>query len=414
MNEKRYELIFSLLSILLLILVILSVFVSKSYETFYFSETKLAPVDASAIVTGNNAPVITEYRPLSNSFSALGTSNLNFNASFVDIDHDSLTTEWFVDGNSLKQSIYFQGFGFDDFAFAFGCDVSGNRKVRLDVSDGFDLASVEWNINLILVPCDSGGGNGGGNGGTLTNVANFSLSKDLINVGILQGENERSTVFANNTGNMDLDFILEIIGLNNFARLNTLAFSLQPGNSQLIDINFDAPIESIPGIYTGGIAFKAGGIIKIINLIMEISDRGQLFDLKSELENSILFKGDWINASIQMTDISNLGNVEVLLEYFVKDFEDNEFKLEQENLKVNKFLEINREFSLPGNIQPGDYVFYSKLSYNDKIATTSNSFRLSSASFWYKMVIYFMWFILILFFIIFFLYLKKKKEEKEN
>lgn len=412
MNEKRYELIFSLLIILLLILVILSVFVPKSYETVYFSETRLAPVDASAIVTGNNAPVITEYKPLSKSFSVLGTNNLNFNASFVDIDNDPLTTEWFVDGNSLKQSIYFQGSGFDDFTFVFGCDVSGNRKVRLDVSDGLNLVSVEWNINLILVSCDSGGGNGGdgSNGGTLTNVVNFSLSKNLINVGILQGENERSTVFANNTGNIDLDFILEIIGLNNFVRLNTLAFSLQPGNFQLIDFNFDAPIESIPGIYTGGLAFKAGEIIKIINLIMEITDRGPLFDLKSELEKNILFKGDQINVSIQMTDISNLGNVEVLLEYFVKDFEDNEFKLEQENLKVNKFLEINREFNLPSNIQPGDYVFYSKLNYNDKIATTSNSFRLSSASFWYKMVIYFMWFILILFFIIFFLYLKERRE----
>jgi len=68
--------------------------------------------------------------------------------------------------------------------------------------------------------------------------------------------------------------------------------------------------------------------------------------------------------------------IDVIIEYFIIDFEGNEIKLGEETAGVRGTLTINRSFFIPKWLELGDYLFYTKLIYLDSIATSANRFTL--------------------------------------
>ncbi|NCN98631.1 hypothetical protein COU62_00320 [Candidatus Pacearchaeota archaeon CG10_big_fil_rev_8_21_14_0_10_35_219] len=402
--------VISLLGVLVLLSLVL-VSVPKTSDMMFSPGERLSPIDATVNVEDNNAPVITEHNPGDLSLNALGTDDLYFNVTFEDVDGDFLNVKWFVDGNDIKKTTGFLGSGFDEFDFNFGCGVKGDRKVKVEISDGFDLASVEWNIDLTLVACDSGGGSGGGGDGGL---ANFTVSRDLIDVDLKQGQELTQTLVVKNTGDVGLAISSSFVGSTNLFSVTPINFNLDSGSERAFDIIFDIPSSQQPGINTGGVTFKAGTVSRTVNLIINVLDSGILFDVNSELDSSILLKNDKIFANINMTDISNQGPVVVNTSYFIKDFEDNSFFLGSENLQVNGFLSLDREFEIPKELDYGRYLFYVELSYNDKKASSSNAFRLSPASLWYRALLISIAIILLIIAGLLAYYLYKKNREKKE
>ncbi len=416
MRDRGYNIVFSALMIFLLLLIVSLSFIPKTEEKILFSPNeRLAPIDVSVTINSNNAPVITDYYPVGLSFDASGDDDLYFNVTFGDLDGDSLSVEWFVDDNSIRAVI--DDDGFDEFNFNFGCDVSGDRVIRVEVSDGQDSDSVIWNINLALVACGDppgddpppGGGGPGPDGDD--KIRNFTLSRELVEVGILQNSSKRESVVITNNGDLLLKFDLSLVGLNDLLELNVNNFSLSPNDFQVVDINVDVSDDESPGVKTASLVIKSGSINKYVNFIIEVISNGALFDLKSELVNSVLTKEDVITAVITMTDISNLGEVDVVLEYFIKDFENNETKLGEENLIVNGNLEIERTFEVPEELELGNYVFYAKLNYQGNFATSSDTFKLTNIGFFYRLIVYLILIVILILIILLVFYALKKRKE---
>ena len=111
----------------------------------------------------NRPPTITSYYPLNLTFSALGTDLLYFNITKYDPDGTVPDSYWYVD-NVLVQ--YNSGNNSDELRYRLGCGVSGNHRVRVDITDGLLNDSIEWGPNIAYVNCpalspSSGGGGGG-------------------------------------------------------------------------------------------------------------------------------------------------------------------------------------------------------------------------------------------------------------
>jgi|GEM_PF-2539289 len=346
--------------------------------------TNLAPIDVSLTIGDNNAPEITGFSP-AQQVTADGDDNLYFSVNFIDLDGDLLNVKWYVDDNLIKETENL--INFDEFNFIFGCGVEGNREVLVIVEDDFDSDRFVWDIDLSLVACSSGGGGGGGSSNQSGN-SSFTISKSFIDVDLYVGESRRESFIVNNTGDFSLSFDLSPSGLEGIVSLSVEDFFLSSGNFRLIDVLFFPKNES-PGIYTGNILVKAGSLEGFVNLALTILDEESLFDISMNLTENILVEGDRINAKIELQELGNTGGAEVLLEYFIKDYKDYETKISEEGVFVNGFRVLEKSFDIPPELGFGDYLFYVKLSYDDKTAIASQQFRISSVNFWYKVILTF-------------------------
>jgi len=125
----------------------------------------------------------------------------------------------------------------------------------------------------------------------------------------------------------------------------------------------------------------------MVNFILEVLDSGPLFDLEAKVSDNLLTVKDNLNVLIYMEDISGLGEVEILVEYYVKDFNDNEISLGNEFLNVSGVLEVEKSFDIPDDLELGDYIFYVKLIYDERIAISSSPFEIVEVSPWYKVIV---------------------------
>lgn len=119
--------------------------------------------DFSLTVTNaNRAPSIIFYAPTELNLTAMGTQRLYFNITKYDPDQTIPDAYWYVDDVLVQYNL---GENYtDNFQYVFGCDVSGLKKVKAEVTDGLLNSSIQWNITVKNVPCQSGGGGGGGGG----------------------------------------------------------------------------------------------------------------------------------------------------------------------------------------------------------------------------------------------------------
>jgi len=266
----------------------------------------------------------------------------------------------------------------------------------------------------ICPPSGGNGGNGGGGGGGGSSRSEDSilLDKELIVLSLTKGIVQTETIILTNTGDRRLSFSLHVEGLERFIGLSETSFSLSSDESKEIFMTFLAKEDEASGLYTGKITVNTPDDNDHTNIVLQVIERDFLFDIISELEDNTLSSQEQLNALITMTNIGGLGKASVLLEYFIKDFENNEIKIGQDSFEVDGVLQIKKEFYLPESLIPGEYVFYTKLAYRDRAATSANVFSLIKGKGIFRTILIVL--ILALALIIFLLWERKKKKKKRK
>ncbi len=218
----------------------------------------------------------------------------------------------------------------------------------------------------------------GGGGGSTRHIVNFSIDKDLLDIKIKQGETKRENILIENTGDKNLMFNLEIQGLERFLILSEENFTLIPRESKEIHADFFVAETEPAGIHSGRIIVENQFTSLPITVVLEVKERAALFDIRSQLLDSVLARNQKLKAQISMEDIGDLSkSVDVTLEYFIEDFTGQRIKLEEETIGVYWIKDIKRKFSIPEGLEPGNYLFYVRLTYLDSIATSANRFTLT-------------------------------------
>jgi hypothetical protein len=247
---------------------------------------------------------------------------------------------------------------------------------------------------------------GGGSGGGTSSIADFELDKKIIELEIFQGQTKEEDIVIENTGQRDLKITLVPDLIDNFISLNGYEFFLPWKESRDIIVKVSADENDLPDSYIGKIIAKGSNIEREINFVIDVKERGPLFDITTELEKSVINQGSNVVSSIK---IFNLGveNINAILEYSIKDFKGNTILIKEESVFIEKELDLVRSFSSL-DIPPGNYVFYTKISYGNIVATSSQAFEIRKGSF-YTNYFYITLFVIIALFVIILGRSRKKK-----
>ncbi len=216
-----------------------------------------------------------------------------------------------------------------------------------------------------------------GGGGTTTIISKFILNKDLIKILIKQGESIREIIEVKNIGSTDLNISLTPDeSLRKFMIMSEERFILTPGESKQVFIDIFAKENEIPDAYTGRIIVKEkAGETKIINVIIEVKEKKPLFDMLIDVFLKQIRQGNNEIARIKVKNLGDLKNIDVSIYYSIKDFEGNVLSFREENIAIDNETEIIRNLKVPNDTFPGTYIFYSRVSYGNISASSTDTFK---------------------------------------
>ena len=80
-------------------------------------------------------------------------------------------------------------------------------------------------------------------------------------------------------------------------------------------------------------------------------------------------------AKVFILNLGNLQNIDVELEYDVRDFDGNTYTSKKESFVINESHKKELFLKIPIDIKIGGYVFYSKVSYEDISASSYDTFE---------------------------------------
>jgi len=224
--------------------------------------------------------------------------------------------------------------------------------------------------------CTQGGGVVGSSGGSTTSQEIFTVDKTLIKTLIKQGETSREIIEIKNNLDSTINFQIKS-SLNQFMVISEESFSLAPKSSKSLFIDIFAKQNEIPNAYTGRMTVTGNGITQIINLIIDVKERNPFFDVAVDILTKEVSAGGDAKAKFSISNLGDLNNMDISLYYAIKDFDGKVISFKEENIAINKELNLTRKLNIPKDTPVGDYVFYLKTSYNNITASSAENFKVT-------------------------------------
>ena len=231
--------------------------------------------------------------------------------------------------------------------------------------DGFSVYSIEE------TPTTTGAVTSGGK----KEISNFSLNKENIQVKLKQGETKIEEIIIKNTGDKKLEVFVENSKLKELLSVNQTELELETGESKAISLNIIAKNNTLPSLYIGKLIINAGDIKKEILVSIEIETKESLFDIKVNIskESLSILPGDNLTFEVNLYNLKK-NDIETSIEYIIKNENGEIITQEKEIVLVKEEETFIKTLKTPESILPGKYVLYIKVSYNGKIASSSELF----------------------------------------
>jgi len=390
------------------IIVLRDEFDGSTTNFLYMNDSELEVIESMVLENSNNGKII---------FNETINLTKEAIANIVDLDSNVNISFNRIEGNvtnftSLGKSatLYLYNLSFSNPRILKNgeiCDqachiisYSNDKTLIFNVSN-FSYYSAEETPSAGVTPVAQAGGSGG------AIPLNFTVDKDILKVSLKQGEIARETLKISNIGQSQLSFAVtpELIG--KFIAISEDSFSLKPGESKNLNIDFFAKEKEIPDAYIGRILVKSNGIIKAINVIIEVKERESAFDISTEVLSKEINAGGQAEARINIKNMGDLRNIDVSLYYAIMDFQQNILSFKEEQVFVRDELSLKRKLRTPANAPFGAYVFYSRVSYGNTSATSADVFMITE-----KLDILNIILILLIILTIILIYLTGRKNEK--
>jgi len=298
---------------------------------------------------------------------------------------------------------------------------SGNCYIVFYADDGVDITNSN-NVSLSVTQVTEEAPLRGGGPSAPEEVKDFSVNRDLIKLLLKQGGDKSELLIVKNIGDVKLEFVVDVSEISDFVIVDEYAFELASGEEKTLKFDFYASEIKAPDVYTGRIKITSEGIEKIINTIIEVLQKEALFDINLIIfpETKEVKPGEIVKANLTMINLGDLQDIDVELELIIKNMQGEIIDSKHETLAVlGKGINITRNFKLSKKIKPGDYVLYTKLTYNKSIATASDIFKVIEGEKPSKLVTGICWIILgillVLIILIYFIirkYIKIREERK--
>jgi len=227
-------------------------------------------------------------------------------------------------------------------------------------------------------------GEGGGGGVT---IRKFTIDKKSIKISLKQGETSYEEITIKNTDHSIFSFTISTPGIEEFVKISEKEFNLAPGEKKTIKLDFIAREEIIPELYIGNLIVQSGSTEKSIPIAIEIESSEPLFDIKLEIPRQFkrVLPGENVVAEIELYNLGDLERVDVNMDYIIKEEGTGKVILfEQDSLAVETQISFIKSFEIPEDTKYGNYIFYTRVNYNEKVASASDRFKVGEESLFLK------------------------------
>jgi hypothetical protein len=211
---------------------------------------------------------------------------------------------------------------------------------------------------------------------TSKKVKSYSVEPEYFKISLKQGSTETRLLKITNTGNTNLTFNLSVIGdIKNYVTLSESSFSVLPGETMKVTIDFSAEANSIPEEYFGDIKIESTELLNV-PVVLDIN----FYEIDFSLDINIyegyksVRPGNIVKANITLKNLKDILRDNLTLYYSIKDIYGNIYDSKQESINIESFYSFNGELTVPASSEEGPYIFYARLFKDKIIAIDSDDF----------------------------------------
>jgi hypothetical protein len=238
-------------------------------------------------------------------------------------------------------------------------------------------------------------------------IANFEIDLSNIEKELLQGDFSIEYILIENDDDILQYFNLSLNAeLQEFVSLSESSFVLDVNDVKNFSLNFNAGVDSLPGVYTGSLTIGNGDIEKEIFIVFTIEEFEELIeeekgeeeseeeveerkDVRLSPEEKVLFDvilsidekfrkvfpGDKIILNVSLINLGDSGKTRIPVTYEIKDFNDNVLISDSDSVSVETELSFSKIIKIPILFRDGSYVVSVEIEFGDSIASSSKIFE---------------------------------------
>lgn len=223
-------------------------------------------------------------------------------------------------------------------------------------------------------PEQPGGGGGRAPPKEIPKITDFTVEPTFIKVILKQGASKREVIKITNIGDISLN--MELIGtsLKKFITLSEDSFSLNPGDSKIINIDVFAGEKEVPDIYIGRILVQGGGLTKIVNVIVQVEEITPFFSIVTKVIEKRIRAPDDVGANIHIVKTDVIEPTQISLYYALRDFDGDVITFKEDSLNMYYEANVVKKLRMPGGYPCVEYIFYTKASFEDRTAASADIF----------------------------------------
>lgn len=233
-----------------------------------------------------------------------------------------------------------------------------------------------------------GGGGGGGSGSTNNYFSdkNVEITDSKLAISIKQGETKRSEFKVENKEKKKLNLTFEMQDQDKLILLPFNSILIEPEEIKTIPFDVIAREDTSPDVYIKQIIVKESGKeIGRANIVIDVSSKQSLFDVRLNLIENKIEEDDKLIAEVELYNFGETGRVDTELEYIIKDVNNNQVYSEHQTAAVETQLNLVKIIKTRG-LKPGNYILYVKSTYDGKIASSSQWFEIIKTGINYNLV----------------------------
>lgn len=249
----------------------------------------------------------------------------------------------------------------------------------------------------------------------------FEVSEDFFKISLKQGSSKTRFLKISNKLVSKILFNLGVNSLGNFTKLSTKNFSLDKGDSKVITIDFSVGRYVSPGEYFGALLISSSFSNSVMQIPIVIDVNPYVLGFKVNVTVPESYKnvnpGKEIIANISISNLKDPPNSPVHLYYAVKDFSGNIYNYSFSNLTLSNNLNLVKSLKIPLAANPGNYLFYARVSLENESAIDSDAFQVGTsfnfdAVFKYGSILFAIFVLTILSMVLFFKYRREHEKKK--
>ena len=217
-----------------------------------------------------------------------------------------------------------------------------------------------------------------GGGTTIGDVYSFTLSQTFFLIRSKRGEFTEQQITIVNDGTKDLVINVSLTDIEKFIFPEIESFNLKSGETKIIKFPAYVSETEKTGVYTGKINFNSQHISKFASIVLDVKDKAPLFDIKTTILKKIISPGKKVFADINILNLGDLKNIDVELLYYLVDSQNKTYSSKKESFAINDSFSGEIFLEVPKDIELGDYLFYSTVSYGNIKASSYDTFTIIS------------------------------------